>query len=208
VPPQHQVLQEISGNHRKQPHLTPAQRLQIIPKSQAGCSVAELVAEFQRNPSIIRQTIHNVAKHSTTLKAARTGCPPTLSLHQKKIIYRKARAVPKIEYSKLAEAVIFVDAEGTASKTPSHSTLYRGLKERGLANYHCKKRPKLNCGHTLKHLQFCRQYRNFQWGQHQTCQQASWLDGPAGRLEVLSSQPAGQRLEKIASRPAKRCQKA
>jgi transposase len=138
MPPQCQVLQEISGNHRKQPHLTPAHRLQIISKLQAGCLVAELVAEFQRDPSTIRQTIHNIAKHSTTLKAARTGRPPTLSLHQKKITYRKACAAPNIEYSKLAEAAVFVDAEGTPSKPPSHSTLYRCLKERGLANYRCK----------------------------------------------------------------------
>jgi hypothetical protein len=134
--------------HRKQPHLTPAQRLQVISKSQAGCLVAELVAEFQCNPSTIRQTIHNVAKHSTTLKAACTGRPPTLLLHQKKIIYGKACAVPKIEYSKLAEAAVFVDADGTPSKPQSHSTLYQHLKELGLANYCCKSNQNSTAGIT------------------------------------------------------------
>jgi transposase len=112
--------------------------LQIIPKAQAGYLVAELVTEFQRNPSTIRRNIHNAVKRGTTLKAARTGHSPTLLLYQKKIIYRAVCAAPKIKYSKLAEAALFVDAEGTPSKPPSHSTLYRYLREHGLANYRCK----------------------------------------------------------------------
>jgi hypothetical protein len=82
---------------------------------------------------------------------------------RKQIIYRKARAAPKIEYSELVKAGTFVTVDGTPLKPPSRSTLYRCLKRLGLTKFPCKKRPKLNRGHALKRLQFCRQYRNFQW---------------------------------------------
>jgi transposase len=82
---------------------------------------------------------------------------------RKQIIYRKARAAPKIEYSELVKAGTFVTVDGTPLKPPSRSTLYRCLKRLGLTKFPCKKRPKLNRGHALKRLQFCRQYRNSQW---------------------------------------------
>jgi hypothetical protein len=56
----------------------------------------------------------------------------------KKIIYRKARAAPKLEYSELAKAGVVVSANGTPSKPPSRSTLYRLLKRHGLTNFPCK----------------------------------------------------------------------
>jgi hypothetical protein len=79
---------------------------------------------------------------------------------RKKIIYQKACAAPKVEYSELAKVGVFVTAEGTPSKPPS--TLYQCLKRQGLSNVCCKKRPKLNRTHALKRLQFCRQYRHFE----------------------------------------------
>jgi hypothetical protein len=42
-----------------------------------------------------------------------SGRPPILSLHQKKIIYRKACAQPKIEYLELAKASVFIYQDGT-----------------------------------------------------------------------------------------------
>jgi transposase len=125
--------------------------------------VRELADEFERGVQTIRDTIKRWNLHQTTSDLPRSGRKPMLSLHQKKLIYRKARAQPKIEYENLVEVGTFVNADGTLSKAPSRSTLYRCLKERGLTNYRCKKRPKLNQGHALKRLQFCKQYRTFQW---------------------------------------------
>jgi hypothetical protein len=61
---------------------------------------------------------------------------------------------------------VILHPDGTPSKAPSHSTLYRSLKGHGLTNPRSKVRPKLNQGHALKRLQFCREYRNFRWGRH------------------------------------------
>jgi transposase-like protein len=164
MPPCRQFGTEISGNGRRGPNLSPQERLRIIAKAEGGVSVAELVDEFQRSPNCIRTTIRLAKNRTTTLEAPRSGRPPILLLHPKNIIYRKARAAPKIKYLELAQVGVFVNAEGTPSKPPSRSTLYRYLKGQGLTNFHCKKRPKLNRGHVAKRLHFCRQYRNFEWG--------------------------------------------
>jgi hypothetical protein len=46
-----------------------------------------------------------------------------LSLQQKKIIYRKARAILKVKYLELAEVGVVVNAEGTSLKAPSRTAL-------------------------------------------------------------------------------------
>jgi hypothetical protein len=112
--------------------LSPQERLRIIAKAEGGVSVAELVDEFQRSPNCIRTTIRLAKNRTTTLEAPRSGRPPILLLHPKNIIYRKARAAPKIKYLELAQVGVFVNAEGTPSKPPSRSTLYRYLKGQGL----------------------------------------------------------------------------
>ncbi|KNG52888.1 x-pro dipeptidyl-peptidase protein [Stemphylium lycopersici] len=163
MPPRRQFGTEISGNTPRGPNLTPIQRQQIISKAEAGVSVQELVEEFGRSPNCIRTTLRLSKTRATTQEAPRSGRPPILSLRTKKIIYRKARAAPKLEYSELAKAGVVVSADGSPSKPPSRSTLYRLLKRRSLTNFPCNKRPKLNRTHALKRLQFCRQYRTFKW---------------------------------------------
>jgi transposase len=153
-----QFGREVDGNARRGPNISPLQRSIIIAKRGVGASIKELAAEFGRSESAIKYTLRTYANTTTTKEKPRSGRPLILSLHQKKIIYRKVRATPKIEYLELAEVAIFVNAKGTPLKPPSCSTLYWYIKRQGLTNFPCKKRPKLNCGHALKRLQFCRQY--------------------------------------------------
>jgi hypothetical protein len=110
-------------------------------------------------------TIQTYANTGMTQEQPHSGWRPVLLLHQKKVIYQKACAAPKIEYLELARVGMLVQPDGTTSKLPSHSTLYRTLKRAGLTNHRLKKRHKLNCGHVAKHLQFCRQHQHFQWHQ-------------------------------------------
>ncbi|KAH7349233.1 hypothetical protein BKA66DRAFT_382149, partial [Pyrenochaeta sp. MPI-SDFR-AT-0127] len=127
------------GNARRGPNLTPLQRQAIISKAEAGVSVAELVAEFKRSLNCIHTTIRLAKTRTTRDEAPRSRRPPVLSHHQKRIIYRTARAQPKIEYSELAQASVVVNQDGTSSKPVSRSTLYQTLKRQGLTNYRCKK---------------------------------------------------------------------
>jgi transposase len=163
MPPPRRFGQEIAGNARRRPNISPAERQRILVKRECGVTVRELAAEFKRSESAIKYTIRTYAKAGTTQEQPRSGRPPILSPHQKKTIYRKARAAPKIEYSELAKAAVLGNPDGTTSKPPCYRTLYRVLKRAGLTNSPCKKRPKLNRAHVAKRLQFCRQYRHFQW---------------------------------------------
>jgi transposase len=148
---------------RRGPNLTVQQRDQIIGMLAGGCTAAEVGRTFGRSARCIRDLNKKYHQTGTTKDKLRSGRPPVLSLAQKKMIYRKARATPKIEYSKLAEVGVFVNTEGTTSKPPSHSTLYRVLKRLGLSNYRAKKRPKLTRRHALARLRFCRTWINFPW---------------------------------------------
>jgi transposase len=146
---------------RRGPNLTTTQRNQIIGMLDGGASVTEVADAYGRTARCIRDLRKKYTQTGTTEDLPRSGRPPILSLSQKKIICRKARATPKLEYSELAEAGVLVQPDGTTTKPPSRSTLYRVLRRRGLINFCCKKRPKLTHGHALARLRFCRTWRNF-----------------------------------------------
>jgi hypothetical protein len=165
MPDERQIVQELDQDVRRKPNLMVCQRSEAVGMCVGGVGLKEIAAYFERTPQGIGRLIK---KHNTTGSVEdlpRSGRPPILSRHQKKKVYRKARSEPKITHSSIAEAAVFVNPDRTPSKPPSHSTLYGVLKSRGLCNYPCKKRLKLNRSHALKRLQFCRQYRHFRWGQ-------------------------------------------
>jgi transposase len=128
------------------------------------CSITEAAEANGRPVSTIHHLYKKYLQTGTTQDRPCSGRPPVLSVNQKRIIYRKACAALTIEYSKLIEEGVFVNADGTASKPPSKSTLYCTLKRRGLTNYRRKVRPKPNRRHALKRMKFCRDYRQFPWG--------------------------------------------
>jgi transposase len=67
----------------------------------AGCSVAEVASHFGRSSQAIRDLQKKYNTTGSTKDLPRSGRPSILSTHQKKIIYRKVHATPKIEYSEL-----------------------------------------------------------------------------------------------------------
>jgi transposase len=148
---------------RRGPNISPEDRHRIIAKREEGMLVRELAREFSRSESAIKYTIRTYTNANTTEERYRSGRPNILSRYQKKLIYRKARATPKIEYSELAKVSTLVNPDGLPSKPPSHSTLYRVLKGLGLTKYRAKKHPKLTRGHALARLRFCRTWTNFPW---------------------------------------------
>jgi transposase len=87
MPPPRRFGQEIAGNAPRRPNISPAERQRIIAKREYRVTVRELAAEFKRSESAIKYTIRTYAKTGTTQEQPRSGRPPILSLHQKKIIY-------------------------------------------------------------------------------------------------------------------------
>ncbi|KAF1828392.1 hypothetical protein BDW02DRAFT_512417 [Decorospora gaudefroyi] len=163
MPPRRDFGIEINANSSRGPNLSSIQRGEIIAKAKAGVSTRELVEEFGRSPNCIRTTIRISRTRATTQEAPRSGRPRILTRHQEKIIFRKVRSKPKIQYKDLAAVAQLVLPDSTLQKKPSTSTLYRSLKRQGLTNYRCKERPKLNRARALARLKFCREYRKFPW---------------------------------------------
>jgi transposase len=155
---QRQFGQELDQNVRRGPNISVIQRDQVIGMLNGGIPVKEVAHAYGRSDRCIRKIRQKYHQTGTTQDKPRSGRPPVLSLAQKKIIYRKVRAAPKIEYSKLAQEAIFVNYEGTPLKPPSCSTLYWELCRRGLTNHKAKKRPKFNRGHAALRLKFSREY--------------------------------------------------
>ena len=129
----------------------------------AGATLQECADAYGRTQHCIRDLWKKYHQTGTTKDKPRSGRPPILSLHQKKTIYRKVYAQPKIEYKALAEVGVLVNSDGTPTKPPSHSTLYRYPKGQGLTKSPSKKRPELNRARVLRRLKFCREYQHFSW---------------------------------------------
>jgi hypothetical protein len=69
----------------------------------------------------------------------------------------------KITYAELQEIAQVHPPDGTPSKPPSRSTLYRVICKTGLLHVRCKKRPKLTPQRARKRLRFCKEHRHFAW---------------------------------------------
>jgi transposase len=158
-----QFGQELDQNVRRRRNISPATRDRCIGMLQGGMTVQEVATAIQRSERAIRDLRLKYRQTGSVQDKPRSGRLPVLSKQQKKIIYRKVRAAPKIKYSQLAKEAIFVNAGGTPSKPPSRSTLYRALKRRGLTNYKARKRPKFTRAHALLRLKFAHKYRHFAW---------------------------------------------
>jgi transposase len=113
---QRQFGQKLDQNVRRGPNISATQRDQIIRMLDSGFPVKEMAHAYGRSNRCIRKIRQKYRQTGTTTDKPRSGRPPVLSLAQKKIIYRKVRAAPKIEYSELAQEAIFVNHEGTPSK--------------------------------------------------------------------------------------------
>jgi transposase len=132
MPPRRQSgpeIAETAANKRRGPNLTPDQRQRIIAKRQCGCTIPELAKEFGRSENAIKYTIRTYANRTTTEEKPRSGRPPILSARTKRLIYRKVRSTSKVGYSELAKVAQVHAKDGTPSKPPSTSTLYRALKK-------------------------------------------------------------------------------
>jgi transposase len=163
MPNQRGILQELDQNVRRKPNLSKAQRDEAVGMFVGGAPPKEIAEYFDRTPQGIGKILKKYHNTGTTQDKPRPGRPKLIDRHQSKLIYRAVRKDPKIEYEKLREVAQVFPLEAPPLNPPSRSTLYRELKGLGLTNHRCKKRPKLDRGHALKRLQFCREYRNFRW---------------------------------------------
>jgi transposase-like protein len=126
----------MSGNASHRRNLTPDERLQIIAKSEAGCTTGELADEFRVTSKCIRDTLRRWRLHHTTVDLPRSGRPSKTTPRDVRALYRQVRKTPKINYKALLQKVDLVPRI-------SRTTAYWRLKEEHLHKFRCKRRPKI-----------------------------------------------------------------
>lgn len=162
MPPRRLPCAEISGNARRDRNLLPEERQQIIGLRAHGVPVKELMEEFGCSKSAIKYTTRTYSSTSTHDKP-RSGRPYMLSRHQQKLVFRKVRNTPKVDYLELAKVAQVISPGGTPSKLPSKDTLSRAIRRCGIIHVRCKERPKLTPTRAVQRVKFCRKYQHYNW---------------------------------------------
>ena len=162
MPPRRSILSEISPNIRGRRNFTPAERLSICLLSEQGCSAPELATQFGATRQGINAILRKAKQHNTVEDLPRTGRPRLLSKHQERILFRLVRKSPEVQYQTLLDELGF----HPPSHRPHPRTLARAIKRRGLGNWRCATRPKINKEARQKRLRFTYKYRDYTWARH------------------------------------------
>jgi transposase len=132
--PRREVGAKILGNAPRGRNLLPEEQQQIIALRERGVPVKELMEEFSCSKSAIKYTTRTYTTTSAQDKPY-TGRPRMLSRHQQKLVFRKVRAMLKVDYVELAKVAQVISLGGTPLKLPSKDTLYREIKRQGIGHY-------------------------------------------------------------------------
>ena len=149
------ILAEISGNRPSEHEFSPLVRASIISKWEEGVGPTKLAEQFGTRRQVISRIIKKFQVTGSVESQPRSGRPRKLSHRDKRAIIRQVRKTPKISYEDLK-----LDLELT---TVSHDTIYRILREHGLTNKLCIKRPKLTPTVARLRLKFARENKDFNW---------------------------------------------
>jgi hypothetical protein len=87
MPPRRSALQKISGNARDGRNLTPDERMQIIAKSEAGCTTGELADKFRVTSKCIRDTLRRWRLYHTTSDLPRSSRPTKTTPRDVRALY-------------------------------------------------------------------------------------------------------------------------
>jgi hypothetical protein len=88
----------------------------VIGTLQAGATVKEAATSVRHSERTVRNLRTKYRQTGSITDKPCSGCSSVLLKQQKKIIYRKAHAIQKSEYSELIKEKVFVNLEGHPSK--------------------------------------------------------------------------------------------
>lgn len=158
MPPQRTPLGSISSNHVIKKHYSPYQRGIIAGKASEGATPSKIARDLKLPRTSISQTIalDSVRHEGKTLpKAARKKSYTDL---EERHILRWVRSRPKDTYKEVIAG---------CSLNCSKSTVKTILKEHGIQNWKCKRRPYLTAKHAAARLAWCIRHQHWNketWG--------------------------------------------
>ena len=146
MPPLRQFGREIDGNVRRKRNIDAETRDKIVGMLLGGALQHEAATRFNTTQAAVSRIYKKWQQTGTTKDKKRPGRPPILTPRQKKIIYRKARASPKIEYKDLIEAATVIQVDGTPSRLLAVQPYTGILRHVALSNIGAKRDQSLTAG--------------------------------------------------------------
>jgi transposase len=142
-------LRPISSNNQRNHEYSPRRRAQIYGAARCGATPAQIARSNNLHPETVRATIQRIATTGSIKSAPRSGRPEVYSHYDERQILRIVRKNPKITYK---------DLRRETGLSFSDDTFYRILKDHGITNWICKKRPYLSEEHAKLRLAFAKKY--------------------------------------------------
>jgi DDE superfamily endonuclease/Transposase len=136
-------LAAISGNRQKHQELTPYLRAKIEGAYQTGASISTIKTTFEISRQTAEYTIKLTSDRKDAQSLPRSGTPRVYDDRDTRAIMRYVRINPKSTYQEMMD---------TLKILMSKTTYYRILRDAGISNWRCKKRPFLTEEHARNRL--------------------------------------------------------
>jgi hypothetical protein len=156
--PQRSPLTPISGNQCRGKELSPYLRGRIVEAYTCGATPSALATRFSLPRSTIQSTLDLSELRNDGESQSRIGRPKSCTPNDERRILRIVRAEPKLSYRELLSQLGLEIHPNTIKKV---------LKEHGIQNWKCKRRPFLTPVLAAKRLAWCIKYKGWtaeEWG--------------------------------------------
>jgi hypothetical protein len=150
MPPSRTPLGAISGNKIKGCEISPYMRSKVARKASEGRNHCQIARDLNLARETVRYTLYQDDIRNDGYSLLRKPCKKSYTDAEERLLIRHVRLNPKDTYNQVIKAC------GLRCKT---TTVKKILKEHGITNWRCKKRPELTEEHALKRLAWCLAYR-------------------------------------------------
>ena len=177
MPPIRAPLAERSGNIVPRRELSEFERGRIVGIHDGGAKKAEIQRFYSHPYSTVLDTIANNELRNDGHSKSRSGAPKSYSPAEERRVLRHVRRFPKDTYAQVIEA---------CSLSCKKNTVKKILKEHGIKNWKCKKRPYLTQKNANKRLAWCLAHRGRtieEWGMIMWSDECSVERGRGKRAE-------------------------
>jgi hypothetical protein len=160
MPLQRTPLTLCDGNTPRKGELSEFERGRIIGMHDGGAKKAVIQRFYSHPYSTVTDTIRNNELRNNGHSIPRSGAPKCYTDAEERLILRHVRRFPKDTYEQVITACAVTFKKGTIKKI---------LKEHGIKNWKCKRRPFLTQKNANKRLAWCLAHRHLrpeEWGMY------------------------------------------
>jgi hypothetical protein len=143
MPPQHTPLCAIDSNRPRGKDISPYVHGKIVGIADSGLPASKIHAQYRVSRKAVRGSIAQDSQRPEGKSAPHSGCPPTYTIRDERMMLRNLRLFPKSTFNdRRLESRIGI----------SNSTIKRLARKHGLYYWCTKKRPELTEEHAAERL--------------------------------------------------------